>query len=182
MQFKHCYYLSALVVAIAAWIACMPAAHAADPACKPVFDAMTRMAATPNHQFMTETAAFNAGPRNSEVITTAGATYVKIAGKWHASPYSPQQQANEMREASRTANETCQHMRDEVVAGEPAALYATRNKQDGGDTVDSQIWVSKRRELPVKQTIDIDVGGKLGKSHTDIRIDYINVQAPASAK
>lgn len=182
MQFKHSYDLSALVAAITACIACTPVAHAADPACKPVFDAMTKMAATPNHQFMTETAAFNAGPRNSEVVTTAGATYVKVAEKWHTSPYNPQQQVKEMREASRSASETCQHLRDETVAGEPAALYSTRDKQEGGDTVDSQIWVSKTRGLPVKQTIDIDVGGKLGKSHTDVRIDYSNVQAPAGAK
>lgn len=156
--------------------------HAADPACKPVFDAMTKMAGTPNHQYLTQTAAYHAASTGGEIVTTANAMYIKAAGAWHRDTYNPQQQMAEMREAAATKPVTCKHVRDESVNGEPAALYATREKQDDGDVVDSQLWISKSRGLPVRQTIDIDVGGKFGKSHSELRIDYTNVQAPAGVR
>lgn len=173
--------LSLLICALAALGAATMTAHAADPACKPVLDAMTKAAATPNHLYMTETAAYNAAPESGESITTAHMMYVKAAGKWHATPYNAQQLVTEMREDSKTANIACQHLRDETVAGESVAVYNTQQKQAGGTTVNSQLWISKSRGLPVKQTTDMDVGGKRGKSHTDLRYDYSNVQAPAGA-
>lgn len=157
-------------------------ALAAEPECQTVFDALTKAATTPNHQFMTETGANKAAPENSEVIATSDAMYVKIDTTWQRRPYNPQQQATQMREAFKTSNITCQHLRDETMAGEAVAVYDNRDKQAGGSIVDSQIWVSKARGLPLKQTIDIDVGGKRGKSHTDVRVDYANVQAPAGVK
>ncbi|MBS0431789.1 MAG: hypothetical protein JSS21_05225 [Proteobacteria bacterium] len=156
-------------------------AHAADPACKPVFDAMVKMAGTPNHQYLSESAAYRAAPGSGEIITTSSAMYVKVSGAWHKDVYNPQQQMAEMREAATSKPMTCTHLRDEAVAGEPTALYATTEKQDDGDTVDSQLWISKSRGLPVRQTIDVDVGGKAGKSHSELRIDYKNVQAPAGS-
>lgn len=176
------FKLFVLTVALLVLAICAAPARAVDTACQPVFDAMTKLAATPNHQFMTQTAAFNSKPESSEIITTASAMYVKAEGAWHMSSYNPQQQAAEMQQAAAAGKQTCQHVRDEVVAGEPTTLYNTQDKQEGGDTVSSQIWVSKTRGLPVKQTIDMDVGGKVGKSHADVRIDYANVQAPAGAK
>ncbi|MEO8779770.1 MAG: hypothetical protein ABI389_13995 [Rhodanobacter sp.] len=131
---------------------------------------------------MTETGANKAGPKSSEVIATANAMYVKIATNWQSRPFNPQQQAEEMRQALKTATITCQHLRDETVAGESVAVYDTHDKQESGSIVDSRIWVSKARGLPVKQTIDMDVGGKGGKSHTEVRVDYANVQAPAGVK
>ncbi|MEO8747488.1 MAG: hypothetical protein ABI379_07515 [Rhodanobacter sp.] len=154
-------------------------AHAADPACKPVFEALTKAAATPNHQFMTETAANKPTPESSEVIATANMMYTKIDTTWHGRPFNPQQQATQMREAYKTAALTCRHLRDETLAGDPVAVYDTQDKQEGGSIVNSQIWVSKARGLPVKQTIDMDVGGGSGKSHTEVRVDYANVQPPA---
>lgn len=156
-------------------------ARAADAACKPVFDAMTKAAITPNHLFMTQTAAYNAAPESGETITTANKMYVNADGKWSTLPYNPQQQATEMREANKTGNVTCQYLRDEDVAGESTALYNTQDKQESGETITVQVWISKSTGLPVKQIMDMDVGGKRGKSHTDIRIDYSNVQAPAGA-
>ena len=182
---SHSRILSIFTLAsavLAAAFVSTPARAAPDPVCKPVFDALTKAAATPNHQFMTETRADKAAPESSEVIATTNMMYVKIAATWQGRPYNPQQQATEMREAFKTANLTCQHLRDETVAGDPVAVYNTRDKQEGGNIVDSQVWVSKARGLPVKQTIDMDVGGKGGKSHTEVRVDYANVQAPAGVK
>ncbi len=171
----------AIYILVALWVTPAPA-RAADPACKPVFDAMTRAATTPNHLFMTQTAAYEAAPESGETITTANMMYVKADGKWSSSSYNPQKQAAELREAYKAENMACQHMRDENVAGESTALYNTQDKQEGGGTVNVQVWISKAGGLPMKQTMDMDVGGKRGKSHTDIRIDYANVQAPAGVK
>jgi hypothetical protein len=65
---------------------------------------------------------------------------------------------------------TCTVLRDEAVGGEPATLYKVHNKSE--DAVDAQIWVSKLRGLPLKQSYDLD------RSHTEIRYEYTNVTAP----
>lgn len=175
--------LMSMVLATSITCAFAAPADAADAACKPVFDAMANMAGTPNHQHMTENAAFNAGPQNSEIITTPTAMYVKVAGSWHRSVYNPRQQAAELRQAYEQQQLTCKYLRDESVDGEAAALYDTRQTQDdGGTVVDSQLWISKSRGLPLKQTIDMDVGGKRGKSHSELRMDYTHVQAPDSVQ
>lgn len=168
-------------VVLATLIVCSPT-RASDAACKPVFDAMTTMARTPNHQYMTRTAGFQPGVEKSEIITTGNAMYVMVAGSWHRSDYNPQQQAGELRQAYEQQALTCKYLRDEAVDGETAALYDTRQTQDDGTIVHSQLWISRARELPLRQTIDIDVGGKAGKSHTDLRTDYNKVQAPAAAQ
>ncbi|MEO7051627.1 MAG: hypothetical protein ABI128_08170, partial [Rhodanobacter sp.] len=91
--------MSASMCIVVALCGATAIAHAADPACKPVFDALTKAAATPNHQLMTETAANKATPESSEVISTANMMYTKIDTAWHGRPFDPQQQAAQMREA-----------------------------------------------------------------------------------
>ena len=176
-------HLSSLSICILA-IVCSAGgpAHAADPACKPVFDAMSKAAATPNHMFITTTEATNAKPESSETITTANMMYLKVDGAWRKEAYNAQQQVTEMQKAASTTNIACQHLRDDTVAGESVEIYNTEQQQEGGSTINSQLWISKARGLPVKQTMDMDVGGKFGKSHTDIRYDYSDVEAPAGAK
>ena len=67
----------------------------------------------------------------------------------------------------------------QMVGVEPATLYKVHT-QTPDDTVDTQIWISKLRGLPLKQISDIDVGaGARGKSHTEIRYEYSGVRAPA---
>jgi len=76
----------------------------------------------------------------------------------------------------------CSSVRDEAVDGEMATLYKVRS-QSSASTVDTQIWISKSRGLPLKQINDVDVsGGDRGKSHTEIRYEYTNVTAPAVSK
>jgi hypothetical protein len=44
--------------------------------------------------------------------------------------------------------------------------------------VDSQIWISRAKGLPLRQDMDIDVGGKNGKSHSSSRYEYGDVKPP----
>jgi hypothetical protein len=69
-------------------------------------------------------------------------------------------------------------VRDESVNGEPATLFRMHH-HDEDTTTDQQVWISKARGLPLKQDIDMDVGGTSGKSHRSMRYEYTNVQAPA---
>jgi hypothetical protein len=59
-------------------------------------------------------------------------------------------------------------------------VFATSSTiKNPDETVDTQIWISKSRGLPLKQIYDIDVnGGARCKSHTEIRYEYTNVTAP----
>jgi hypothetical protein len=66
-------------------------------------------------------------------------------------------------------------VRDEAVGGEPATLYKVHDATDAG-IVDSQIWISAARGLPLRQVVDMPET----KSHLDSRFDYANVRPPAA--
>lgn len=169
-----------LTVAVAASLLVVPPALAADAACAPIMAAMQKLAITPNHQYMNQTAAFEKTPKTSEIIITHTTMYLQVAGKWQSRPYDPQKSAQELAAAGDTPGMTCQATGEETVDGQPARVFRTRQQMDDGDTVDGQLWVSKSTGLPLRQTIDMDVGGKFGKSHTEERFEYDNVHAPAS--
>jgi len=80
------------------------------------------------------------------------------------------------------SKQPCKLVRDESIEGQAATLYSAHDPQDGASVVDTQIWISKSRGLPIRQVIDVDAGGTRGTSHTDLRIDYLNVQPPAGVK
>jgi hypothetical protein len=49
-------------------------------------------------------------------------------------------------------------------------------------TSDVQIWIAKSTGLPLKEVIDSDAGDALTKSHSSLRFDYANIQAPPGVK
>lgn len=103
--------------------------------------------------------------------------YINVDGSWQRRDFSPQKEVADLREAAQSSHIACKYLRDESVDGEAAAVYVARDDQEGS-SVNSQDWISKSRNLPLKQTMDIDVGGKFGKSHHEVRIDYSDVRAP----
>lgn len=147
--------------------------------CDAVIAATMKVFQVPAHLYMTETAGFSGGKtRNAETIYLNGVTFVKVNGPWRRSTVSPKDLADGKKESAQKAG-TCSVVRDEAVSGEPATLYKVHN-QTPDDTVDTQIWISKLRGLPLKAINDIDLGGGArGKSHTEIRYEYTNVTAPA---
>ena len=172
--------LLGLTVAAATSLLAWPPAHAADAACGQVMAAMQKLATTPNHQYMTQAAAFNKKSEASEVIITDTTMYLQVAGKWQSRPYDPQKSAQELAAVGDMPGMTCDATGDETVDGQPASLIRTQQRQDDGDTVDGKMWISRSTGLPLRQTIDMDVGGKFGKSHTEERFEYTHVQAPGS--
>ena len=169
--------LYSLIVAIAF----AAPAFAADPACKYVADANAKIYTVPTHVYMTQTAAFTGGkPRSSEIIYLKNKSYVQVSGKWHPGG-STQEDLDAVRKKANEPNQniTCRVTRDEAINGEQAALYTIHEQTTVGEKIDSQIWISKSRGLPLKLEMDMDVGGMAGKSHRTMRYEYSNVQAPA---
>ncbi|HLK20267.1 MAG TPA: hypothetical protein VKT81_15025 [Bryobacteraceae bacterium] len=163
---------TAFAFAATAWTQTMP------PGCKPVFDAMAKIYAVPVHMYSTETAGYLAGKtRTSESIYLNHAAYIQVNGKWRTSP-TTQEDLRNMKKDQPEKNVTCRAVRDESVSGENAALYNV-HQATPDSTIDTQIWVSKSRGLPLKSEINMDVGGKFGKSHRITRYEYTNVQPPA---
>ena len=160
-----------------------PLARAGNLACKPMRDAMIKLYSIPVHIYSTENAAYTGGKvRSSEIVYLNNSSYVHVNGKWRTSPLT-QEKIQEIRkdEQDKDAKATCSVVREESVNGESAVLY--RVHQDTEDVkIDSQVWISKQRAVPLKAEIDMDVGGKLGKSHRSMRYEYTNVQAPAGVR
>ena len=147
--------------------------------CDSVIAATMKVLQVPSHLYMTQTADGNGGKsKNAETIYLNNVTYVKVDRDWRKSPVSIKDLADMKKQSDQKVG-SCSAVRDEGVGGEPATLYKVHS-QTPEDTVDTQIWVSKLRGLPLKQIDDIDVGGgPRGKSHTEVRYEYTNVAAPA---
>jgi hypothetical protein len=168
-----------LLSVIPAIVAAVPAL-AADSMCKMLADANAKIYAVPAHIYQTETAAYTGGKtRSSELIYFNNKTYILLNGKWTVSPATPTRMAEMHKEAeNKHPNVVCHVVRDESVNGEAATLYSMHD--DTADAkIDSQLWISKSRGLPIK--LEMDVGGAAGKSHRAMRYEYTNVQTPAGA-
>jgi hypothetical protein len=171
----------ARVPLIAAAVVLAGPMFAADPACKFLADANTKIYSVPTHIYMTETAGGKT--RTSELIYLNNKTYLQVGGKWQVSPQTPSQMAEIRKETEADAEKTmtCHLVRDEPVNGEAAALY-TAHQQNPDEKSDSQLWISKSKGVPLKLEMDMDVGGASGKSHRSMRYEYTNVQAPSGVK
>jgi hypothetical protein len=158
-----------------------PVTFAQDPACKPLFDAMTHLFNTPSHQYVTQTStALGGQPQESELINTGSAMYVLIDGKWHASHLSAaqlQEREEENRKSAKVTN--CKVVREEAIDGVPVTVFNSHT-ETGFGVSDQQIWLSKSTGLPLRETIDMDLGEKTGKSHVEVRVVYVKIEAPAN--
>jgi hypothetical protein len=172
--------LSAMVLALAAVTA---RAAAADASCKPVEDALMKVFHTPTHLTSTRTgAAYGATPHTGELIYMPDAIYVKMKGQWKRSTMKPDDMLAQEKENMESAKSfSCRYLREESVDGEPASVYGSHTVTDVA-TSDVTIWISVRTGLPLRQEVDLDIGGKLGKSHTSSRYDYRDVHAPAGVQ
>lgn len=172
---RSTFAFSVLIVALlGCWATAIPVHAAADAACKPVFDANARQKLMPTHVYLTM-------PEAGEQIYAGGVIYVLRKGIWKRSPMTPQQMLDQEQENIRTATSySCRNLRDEMINGEAATLYATQGTNEGIKSA-GQIWISKSRGVPLKLEEEIDTGGG-DKRHVSARYDYANVQAPSGVK
>ena len=146
--------------------------------CDAALAANLKVYQVPAHLYMTESGGPNLGKiRNAETVYLNGTMYVMVNGRWRKSQISPKDLADAKKDTDQKVG-PCTVVRDETVNGEAATLYKIHS-QSTDATVDTELWISKSKGLPLKQVNDINVGGAFGKSHNEIRYEYSNVTAPA---
>ncbi len=147
---------------------------ASESDCKAILDAAHKVYDSPAHVYVTTTIGGQAQPL--EMIYAAGNIYSKTGGKWQSIGT-----IKEMEELTQSNHPTdkpvCHYVKDESVNGETIALYSSHEETPKGK-VDTQTWISKSKGLPLRQEINIDVGGSSGKSANSTRYEYDNVRAP----
>jgi hypothetical protein len=176
---KNSQLLLALAALMAASCVSTPAVAAADATCQPMFDATIKIFAVPTHSYTSEILP-GGKSRNSEAIYANNAMYILYNGKWIHGTATPQAMLKLEQENMQNQKTSCRHVRDELVNGEVAALYAAHAENEDVKS-DAQTWVSKSRGLPLKTEEDIDAGDG-EKRHISIRYDYSNVRPPAGVQ
>jgi hypothetical protein len=158
-------------------------AFAADADCKPLFEAMTRLFNTPSHQYLTQTSADpGEKPTVGEIINTGKIVYILVEGKWQKSTITAAQlQEQEEQNRKNAKVRICRLERDESVDG-VAVKHFSAHTETGDVISEEQIWISKSAGLPVRETIDMDMGDKGGKSRAEIRVIYTGIEVPAVAR
>lgn len=152
-------------------------ARAADP-CQPVLDALTKIVTNPSHTYATQTAPFTNGqPQTSETIYLNGKVYVRVRGKWMNSPVTAADVLQQEKENRANAKGTCQLVRNEMIGGEMAMVYAMHQQSEDGNE-DALLWISKVTGRALREEQDVILGGAGGKEHRSMRFDYSNVRAP----
>ncbi len=168
--------LSGKVMALAFGLALMGAPPlAAQDDCQPVFDALDKVMNTATHIYTTTKSGGT--PHTTETIYTADAIYTNDQGKWEKSKIKPAQVMKQEQENRHKSTYACTVKKEEPIEGEMAKVY-TSHSGVLGQTTDSQIWISKKTGLPLRNEVDIDTGDKSGKSHYSVRYDYKNAKAP----
>jgi hypothetical protein len=152
----------------------VPSARAVD-SCKPVFDALLKVAATPNHSYTTSAAANGGKQTAAETIFANGQKYIQVRGKWMRLPVTSQDVIEQEKEKEQQGKSTCQLLRSESVNGEAATLYSVHREYDQV-TEDGQMWVSKSSGLLLR--VEEDVTANQVKEHRSTRFEYKNIQSP----
>jgi hypothetical protein len=159
-----------------------PAAIADDTSCKPVFDAISRLVKTPNHQFLIQSSdAPGSTPQTGEMIFTGKTTYILHDGRWQTSTITPEETLKQDEENRKNSRTSCRAVRNESVEGVSATVYTLHSESAVGKS-DGLIWISKATALPLHQKIDLAMEGIAEKNHVDTRFVYSGVEAPAGMK
>lgn len=176
LQHNFIAALAITVCTLAASVApALARAATLSPTCKTVMDANDRQYTTPVHLYMTRSGVTH------ESLVAGDAMYIKMKETWRRSPTGPKDMLEIRQEAIKDAKSLdCEHLRDEAVDGEAAAVYSVSSVSDDGDHSEGQIWISKSRNVPLKSEMDLGSGAE--EKHTSIRYDYNNVQTPAGVK
>jgi hypothetical protein len=148
---------------------------AAADSCQPVFDALTKITATPSHSYTTTTAGGKS--RDTETIMVQGKKYIRVSGKWMVPGVTTAAVLAQEKEIEKNSKASCQIIRIEPVKGEAATVYSLR-REGQGFKEDSQIWISKTSGMALRAEQDIDMGGEIGKEHRSAHFEYSNVQPP----
>jgi hypothetical protein len=115
----------------------------------------------------------------SEMVVSGATMYFQVGGAWQSMPYSAQEVIDRSTENAKKAKvkPTCQKFGAEQVSGEAATVYNVHEEAKDGDAIDSRIWISDSRGLPLK--LEVHLGS--GTSFTETT-RYDGIQPPTGAK
>jgi hypothetical protein len=153
------------------------ASASAEDSCQPVFEALTKVAATPSHSYTTSTAVNGGRPTDGETIFANGQKYIRARGRWMRIPVTSQDVLEQEKEKQQHGNATCQFLRSESVNGEAAMLYSMHREYEEVKE-DGQMWVSRGSGLLLRVEEDVDNRGNKVKEHRSTRFEYGNVRPP----
>ena len=152
-----------------------PSAIAAD-SCGPVFDAITKLVTSASHSY--SAGVLYGKPISTETIYVQGKTYLAVnGGKWMLSPATPNDVLQQEKKDEANGKATCQLLRSESVNSEPASVYSLRRETETLKET-GQVWISKITGRELRQEVDVDYGGTVGKGHFKARYEYSNVKPP----
>ena len=183
-----------LIVPVCLLSSAVTPAFAVDPVCLKIEAATSATMKKPFHVYITEERIYSSptlaktaakmglsGTRKSEEVFTGTATFVEVNGKWMRSPINiakmRQDSADDPDAREAREHQKCSALLDEMVDGESTSVYQTQNTSLG---INTKIWISKSRQLPLKAVSTTDVGAE--KSTSSMRYDYNNVQTPPGVK
>lgn len=150
-----------------------------EDSCKPVFDALTKLATTPSHSYSTYTSpSIQAGkPTNSEGIYFQDKAFMRLNGTWMNGAETPKETLDREQENRKRGHATCMVVRSESVSGEAATVYSLHSQSEHTKE-NAEIWIANGTGLPLREEADIDIGESTGKSHLSTRYEYSNVHPP----
>ena len=160
------------IVAACAGTLATASAHADDASCKPVVDALAKMANTPYHEVST------VDGKPFEKIYTTTTLSMRVAGHWTTVPMTPKEVLDVMRETGSFSS--CKMLRTEMVGGQLATVYAAHHSAPGTSypSEDSQVWIAANG-LTLKSVSDAPAGSH--KVHAESHMSFDNVRAPTGS-
>jgi hypothetical protein len=139
---------------------------------KVVADASSKTHSTPTHVYTNS--KIDGQTFASEIIYAAGSMYMKIDGKWTlAGSIKDLEQTEQQLKRDAHSKDVCHSLKDETVNGELASVYTSHSETPRG-TIDSQVWISKVKGLPLREVTTSDDG----KATISTRYEYGNVRPP----
>lgn len=153
-----------------------PHAAAADN-CKPIFDALIKVATTPNHSYTTNSSMNGGKMTEGETIFANGQKYIRTGGKWIHIPVTSQDVLEQEKEKQEHGKSACRFLRSEPVNGESGMLYSVHREYEGINE-DGQMWVSSGSGLLLRVDEDFENSGNHAKEHRATRFEYGNIRPP----
>ena len=139
---------------------------------KVVADASSKVHSTPTHIYTISKVGGQTFA--SEIIYAAGSMYMKIDGKWSlAGSIKDLEQTEQQLKRDAHSKDVCHSLKDETVNGELASVYTSHSETPKG-TIDSQVWISKAKGLPLREVTTSDDG----KATISTRYEYGDVRPP----
>jgi hypothetical protein len=158
-------------------ILCWSAPASSQDSCQPVYDALTKLAATPSHSYASMTDPSGGGATAAEFIYMQNKAYMKVGSNWTDGPMRPKELFEKEMQNRKNSHAKCQLVRSDSTEGQTATVYSLHGENEHAKE-DAQVWVSKTTGLPLREEADIELSGSPGKRHVSNRYEYSNVRAP----